>query len=374
MSERSLLDTKDVRRWYDNLAEGSPRTAEVYLWWLADYCSKCGKEPLEVISEFTLDKKAAQDRLEDYIRSLKARPSSVDGKPLKPKSINGAMCAVKSWLRFFELEVTRQIKVGDVRSTPTIQEEHPPSSEELNTILDHGNQRTRAAMVLIAYTGIRPLAISRLKLGDFPELDIDGKMQTRKVPMIVRVRAELSKNKRPYFTFMGKRGIEYLVAYFEERIASGEKLTAESPAITVPMTMMAKGKLLKRGDNMGRQAVSALMRRAIRTSNTSVSKFRPYMLRSYYDWALQNAGLSHVWEQFLMGHSGPIEEEYSVRKRLTDEQVEKMRAAFSEKVEGLLVGRSNGMTEEEVERTFDLKHYWLGIDESPMRTSPPRRF
>ena len=234
MSERSLLATKDVTRWYDNLAEGSPRTAEVYLWWLADYCSRCEKEPTELISEFIENKKAAQDRLEDYIRSLKARLSSVDAKPLKPKTINGALCAVKSWFRFFELEVTRQIKVGNVRSTPTIEEEHPPSSEELNTILDHGNQRTRAATVLIAYTGIRPEAISRLKLGDFSELDINGKMQPRKVPMIVKVRAELSKNKRPYFTFLGKRGVEYLVAYFEERIASGEKLTPESPAITVP--------------------------------------------------------------------------------------------------------------------------------------------
>ena len=259
-----------------------------------------------------------------------------------------------------------------MRSTPTIEEEHPPSSEELNTILDHGNQRTRAATVLIAYTGIRPEAISRLKLGDFSELDINGKMQPRKVPMIVKVRAELSKNKRPYFTFLGKRGVEYLVAYFEERIASGEKLTPESPAITVPMRMMAKGKVLERGDHMGRKAVSALMRRAIRSSNTSVSTFRPYMLRGYYDWALQNAGLSHVWEQFLMGHSGPIEEEYSVRKRLTDEQVEKMRAAFSDKVESLLVGRSgDGMTQEEVEKKIDLKHYWMGIEESPMKVKSP---
>jgi hypothetical protein len=95
MSGRSLLETRDVKRWYDNLAEGSPKTAEAYLWWLRDYCHAVGLEPGEVISEFTCGKKTAQDRLEDYIRSLKARISPYDGKPLKPKTIHGALCAVK---------------------------------------------------------------------------------------------------------------------------------------------------------------------------------------------------------------------------------------------------------------------------------------
>jgi hypothetical protein len=118
---------------------------------------------------------------------------------------------------------------------------------------------------------------------------------------------------------------------------------------------------------LGRKAISTMMRGAIRSSNTSVSRFRPYVLRSYYDWALQNAGLNHVWEQFFMGHSGPIEEEYSVRKRLTDEQVEKMRTAFDEKVAKALVGSQGGVTKEEVESAARLQYYWLGINDSPLK-------
>ncbi|HEV2138556.1 MAG TPA: hypothetical protein VGR53_06910 [Nitrososphaerales archaeon] len=374
MSERSLLAAEDVKRWHDNLAEGSPKTAEAYLWWLRDYCSKVEKEPVEVISEFTLDKKAAQDRLEDYIRSLKARISPYDGKPLKPKTINSALCAVKSWLRFNELEVTREIKVRNVKSTPTIEDEHSPSTEELSTILDHANQRTRAAIVMIAYAGIRPEAISRLRLKDFPELDISGQIRARRTPTLVKVRAELSKNKRPYFTFLVERGVDVIAAYLRERIAEGEELTPESPVIAVFRNLSIKNGFMEtnmfkmKGGPMRSKAISALMRRAIRSSGTSVSTFRPYVLRSYYDWALQDAGLNHVWEQFLMGHNGPIEEEYSVRKRLTEEQVEKMREAFSEKVERKLVGVSRGtLTQEDVEEAAKLQYYWLGIDDSPLK-------
>jgi integrase len=173
MNERRLLDDPDVRRWYDNLSRGSLRTADEYLRWLNDYCSSRGVDPNHLIDEFKQDKKTAQDRLEDYIRSLEKN------RGLKPKSLNGALCAVKNWFKWFELEVTRQIKVGNVRSTPTIQEEHPPSPEELNTILDHGNQRTRAAIVLIAYAGIRPEAISRLKWNEVIALVTNEKVKTR---------------------------------------------------------------------------------------------------------------------------------------------------------------------------------------------------
>ncbi|MDG6913689.1 MAG: site-specific integrase [Nitrososphaerota archaeon] len=374
MNERSLLETRDVKRWYDNLAEGSPKTAETYLWWLRDYCSKVEMVPTELVSEFNLDKKAAQDRLEDYVRSLKARISPYDKKPLKPKTVNGALCAVKSWLRVNECEVTREIKIANVKTTPTIEDEHFPSTEELNTILDHANQRTRAAIVMIAYAGIRPEAVSRLRLKDFPELEIHGKIVARRTPMRISVRAELSKNKRPYFTFLIRRGVDVLTAYLRERQAGGEELTQESPVIAVFRNLSIKNEFMRtsmakpKGAPMGRKAVSALMRRAIRSSDTSVSKFRPYVLRSYYDWALQNAGLSHVWEQFFMGHSGPIEEEYSVRKRLTDEQVELMRKAFSEKVEAKLVGiQRGGLTREEVEKEARVQYYWLGINDSPLK-------
>lgn len=254
MSERSLLDAEDVKRWHDNLTEGSPRTAEEYLRWLADYCSWRQVRPVEVISEFTQDKKAAQDRLEDYIRSLKARG-------LRPRSMNSALCAVKSWLRFNELAVTRQIKVGNLRSAPTIENEHPPSPEELRAVLDHANQRTRAAIVLIAFSGIRPEAISRLKLSDLPEPDVNGEIQALMVPMLVRVRAELSKNRRPFFTFIGRRGIECLTAYLRERRAEGEILTLDSPVIAVSRTLSIKNKFMasgirkEKGTPMGRKAI-----------------------------------------------------------------------------------------------------------------------
>lgn len=39
--------------------------------------------------------------------------------------------------------------------------------------------------------------------------------------------------------------------------------------------------------------------------------------------------MSHSWRQFWMGHSGDIEATYSVKKRLSPEIIEEMRAAFA---------------------------------------------
>ena len=79
MRPTSILSEIDVRRWYENLREDSTRTAEEYLRWLNDYCTNCSLTPLELIKDFERDKKAAEDCLEDYIRSLKTRKSRVDG-------------------------------------------------------------------------------------------------------------------------------------------------------------------------------------------------------------------------------------------------------------------------------------------------------
>jgi hypothetical protein len=78
-----------------------------------------------------------------------------------------------------------------------------------------------------------------------------------------------------------ERGVEYFTAYLLERLAEGEMLAPDSPAIAAFRTMSIKNKFMaetllrEKGEGMSRKAISAPMRRAIRPSNTSVSRFRP---------------------------------------------------------------------------------------------------
>ncbi|HEV2137309.1 MAG TPA: hypothetical protein VGR53_00535 [Nitrososphaerales archaeon] len=330
---RGLLNDENVKRWYANLEQGSKRTAEEYLRWLADYCYIRKTAPSKLIKEMTASKKRSQDRLQDYILGLEGRKSSTDGKGLKPKTRHFALCAIKSWFQFNELPVTRIIKIKDARSTPTIEDEHIPTHDELRKILDGANPRSRVAISTIAFLGIRPEAISLMVLGDYPELDIK-EPKALKEPMLVKIRAEISKNRRPYLTFLVGEGIKYLIGHLEERKLNGETLNVNSPLVPVATSTRTQGALRQKGSSVGRQAISAIIRRVMRSTKTSVSNFRPYVLRSYYDWAIQNAeGLPFVWEQFFMGHSGPVEANYSVNKNLRDKQIEQMRTAFKEKVE-----------------------------------------
>jgi integrase len=331
------LPDPDVTRWYENLKSGSPRTAENYLFWLGDYCIYRRKTPRELIGEFKKSKKRAQDGIEDYIGELKRRPGR-DGKPFKPKTINIALTAVKSWFRRNELPITREINVGNVRYAPTIEKEHIPSQEELRRIFDLCDVRERTIIALLAFAGIRPEAISRLSIGDLPELEMrEGTVAAKKEPMRVNIRAEISKNKRPYFVFLIKEGADYLSAYLQSRLYDGEKLTPASPVVSVAKTTMSRGQLKSKGQFvLSKGALMKPVRDVMRRSNTSISGFRPYVLRSYFDSRLQSAKVPHIWEQFWMGHTGEIEAQYSVRKNLTEEQVSEMRKVFKDQAERYL--------------------------------------
>jgi integrase len=354
MDKDELLKDNNVIRWHENLKEGSMGTADLYLHYLLDYCNYRRMTPSALVGEFQRNKKKAQDSLEDYIQWRRKKLNPTTKRPPAPKSLNVMLSSVKSWFRHSELSVTREINVGNVRETPTIEQEQPPSQKELRRILDHAGPRTRASITLIAFAGIRPNAIGGLLLADMPELKIQsGKASANVEPMIIKVRSQLSKNKRPYLTFLIREGIDYLTAYLNERLAQGETLVPTSPVIGVSTTTATRGTTKRKGEAIGRKAISAIMRRAMRSSDTSVSKFRPYVLRSYFDWALQNAKLPHTWEQFVMGHSGPIESDYSVHKNLRTEQIEQMRQAFKESVEPVLTTNALviGVSKEDLQLT-----------------------
>lgn len=62
--------TKDVERWYDNVARGSDVTAKVYLRRLRGFCESMNKTPSELI---TKDEKALFDLLLDFVSSEEKR-------------------------------------------------------------------------------------------------------------------------------------------------------------------------------------------------------------------------------------------------------------------------------------------------------------
>jgi len=311
---RMISENEDVARWINNLNSDSAR--RLYAEALVKFCEYSNLSPQQLIEMFKDDKKRAEDLITDFILSMKGKRT--------PKSIHNHFVGLKSWLRHNDLEMRRKINYGNIRETPTIENEYPPSQEELARILKYADLRGKTAISMIAFAGLRPSAVVNLRLMDLPELTIEnGNVNLTKVPAVIKVKSRFSKNARPYVTFLSNEGCEYLLEYLRYRMKLDETLTLESPVLTYSL----KGKLRM----FGRKGYSRLIKR---TFNRAGFPFRPYVLRSYFDTAIMNArGVPHEFQTFWMGHTGTIEATYTVNKNLPEWQIEEMRKTFSETVE-----------------------------------------
>ena len=114
------------------------------------------------------------------------------------------------------------------------------TKDDLAKILASSSLAERVTVALFAFSGLRATAIGKpdgtdgLRMGDFPEVQINYKTKTvsfTKIPTLIHVRKELSKDSHSYMTFMCEEGCQYLKTYWEDRLRRGELLNPMSPAI-----------------------------------------------------------------------------------------------------------------------------------------------
>ena len=132
-SEQMLLDP-DVKRWSDNLARGSPITADVRIRRLRIFCEQNNTTAKQLTTLGKNDRKVLEDLLQDHVTRMEKHGNA-------PSYISGVIKAVKSWLDHNEIEVKRKIKISNVDSTPTIENEKVPGKEELKTVFMYGSER-----------------------------------------------------------------------------------------------------------------------------------------------------------------------------------------------------------------------------------------
>ncbi|MDG6913044.1 MAG: hypothetical protein JRN35_08215 [Nitrososphaerota archaeon] len=139
---------------------------------------------------------------------------------------------------------------------------------------------------------------------------------------MVTVRAELSKSRNKYFTFLSEEGCSYVRSYLEERMRSGEELGPESDLVAPKSWSKAFVRTTNVGDGI-RQSIGK-----------AGFNWRPYVLRAYFDTQLllteSKGKLAHDYRVFWMGHKGSMEARYTTNKgRLPKELIEDMRAAYA---------------------------------------------
>ncbi|MBA7496334.1 hypothetical protein ES702_06933 [subsurface metagenome] len=337
-----LFKDVDVKRWYDNVARGSPVTADVYLRRLGSFCQRFSKTPKAFTS---LSKRDLYNLMLDYV-------SAMEKDDYAGSYIESTLKAVKSWLSHNGIEIRRKIKIKGARDTPSLRDERVPTRDELRKIFLSGDKKARVACVLVAHSGLRIMSLGNyegkdgLRIKDLPEMRVEGdSVDFEQIPTIVIVRKELSKVRHQYFTFLSEEGCEYLKNYLEDRIREGEEMTSDSPIVTPKLRMKPFIRAVNIGDTI---------RRAIRGAGLP---WRPYVLRSYFDTQLMLAESKGLvlrdYRQFWMGHKGDIENRYTTNKaKLPESVIEDMREAYGRSQEYLQTTKLEETSEERLRQAF----------------------
>lgn len=83
----------------------------------------------------------------------------LEAEKKSPGYILGLLKAIKSWLRYNDVKLTRRIKVSNPNRTSTIEDKKIPSKDELSRIFRTSSSRVRLAEVLMAFADLRPQTI-----------------------------------------------------------------------------------------------------------------------------------------------------------------------------------------------------------------------
>jgi site-specific recombinase XerD len=314
------LKDREIRRWWENLAQGSRITADVRVRSLALFCRLTNTRPAGLAR---MAPKPLRNLLLDFVQAEQklGKAGSSTATHLK---------AVKSWLAHNGVKVDLPIKVRGAQMAPTLVNERVPTPEELRAILKGTTPRNRVECALMAYSGVRPQVIGNylgndgLRIRDLPDLRV-GKEQVSfaQSPALLVVRAELSKTRHGYLTFVGEEGCGYIREYLTDRLRAGESLGPEADLV--------------HARNVGKQFVRALnvsdaVRSAFATGGFKGQ--RPYVLRSFFASQLlvaeSQGKVAHAYTEFWLGHQGDITQRHYTlgRPQLAPGLVEDMREAY----------------------------------------------
>jgi len=105
-----LLEDPNVKRWHENVARGSPVTADVYLRRLGNYCEKTKTNPAALLAYSELD---LYNLLLDLVSSMEqaGKTGSYTESIFK---------ALRSWLAHNGKDIHRKIKIRGAEDSPSL--------------------------------------------------------------------------------------------------------------------------------------------------------------------------------------------------------------------------------------------------------------
>lgn len=318
---QEILQDQDTKEWLETIDSESAQIS--YQKHVAEYLLYRQIQIKQLIQNFKENEIDETKKLQAFVNQMLTK--------LTASTVANYVSAIKSRLKYDGIRPTRDVKVKNRHRHPTVANEVVPTKDQIISFLTTANPGTQVIIVLSAFLGFRFKVMSDLRVSDFPEMRItENGVVFEKVPTRVRVRAELSKNKKEYQTFLLEFGCKILQNWLQIRMKKGEKLDSDSLIVKTECDSVS----LKKRSN-------AISRRLYTVFEKVGYESRPYSLKNFFATALLNSGIQQNYQTFFMGHTGPVQNEYSVRRQQPSEQIEIMRTMFKEKIEPYLVPHTN---------------------------------
>ena len=317
-----ILKDRDTKEWVETIASESARLN--YPKHLAEYLLYRKIRIKRLITNFNKDQIKETKKVQEFVNFML--------KKLAASTVANYVSAIKSRIKYDGIQLTRDIRIPNRHLHPTIATEVIPTKEQIISFLRNAKPSSQVIVALIGFLGVRFNVIGDLRISDFPEMSVsEKKIIFEKMPTRVKIRAGLSKNKKEYQTFLIEFGCMILKNWLELRIRQGEQLDSDS--LIIP-TVHDEDPSLRRRANIVARRLYTVFNKIDYTS-------RPYSLKDFFATALLNSGIQQNYQTFFMGHTGPMQNEYSVRRQQPAEQIEIMRKLFKEKIEPHLVPQEN---------------------------------
>lgn len=318
-----ILKDSDTKEWVETIGSESARTN--YPKHLAEYLLYRKVTIKTLVQNFKEDENKEIKNLQAFANHML--------KKLAPGTVANYIAVVKNRMQYDGVPFTRNVKIQNRTSHPTVENEVVPTKDQIIAFLRNAKPATQVIISLISFLGFRFKVIADIRVKDFPEMRIsDGKIIFEKIPTRVKVRKELSKNGKEYQTFLIETGCMIIKNSLEIRMKKGEQLDSDS--LLVPTECK---------NTTVRQRAKAVARRLTTVFAKVQYESRPYSLKNFFATALMNSGLEQNWQTFFMGHTGPVQNTYSVQRQQPAEQIEKMRKIFKEKIEPHLVPQESNV-------------------------------
>jgi len=208
MSDVSELFEKRVYR--KSRSENSVNTYSRSLGRFLDYVGLSAEELAEKVRNGAFN---VVDSLNRWLDDLNTRDTA-------PRTQQVYFHAVKKFVEVIVPESQVNWKLVELPKTWSVEEDRPPTKQELKDILNHGNLKDRALILLAVSSGLREGTLAELQIGD---VDFDAYEDVA----VIKVRPEAAKQRVGYVAFATPEAKNALKQYMELRKRrKGEKETS----------------------------------------------------------------------------------------------------------------------------------------------------